>query len=297
MPHGRDRFRTAVAGTALLCAVAVLAGCSGGGDGPGPRAASAAPKPTPPPKPVWNVSPSSVAAVGDSITRAFDACTVLADCPEMSWATGTDTEVNSLALRLLGPARVAGRSWNLARTGARMAELPEQMAAAAAERPELVTVMMGANDACRARAEEMTPVGEFRASFAAALTRLRAGAPKAQVYVSSLPDLRRLWETGRVSPLGRQVWQLGICGAMLKDPTDLGPTAERRRTAVRDRVVAYNRVLREECAKDARCRYDGGAVFGFAFDQPQLSPWDFFHPSKSGQARLAELAYRQITKA
>lgn len=294
MPHGRHRFRTAVAGTALLCAVTALAGCSGG---PTPRAAATSTKPTPPPKPVWNVSPSSVAAVGDSITRAFDACTVLADCPEMSWATGTDTEVNSLALRLLGPARVAGRSWNLARTGARMAELPEQMAAAAAERPELVTVMMGANDACRTRAEEMTPVEEFRASFAAALTRLRAGAPKAQVYVSSLPDLRRLWETGRVSPLGRQVWQLGICGAMLKDPTDLSPAAERRRTSVRDRVVAYNRVLREECAKTERCRYDGGAVFGFAFDQPQLSPWDFFHPSKSGQARLAELAYRQVTRA
>ncbi|MEU8619721.1 SGNH/GDSL hydrolase family protein [Streptomyces sp. NPDC048623] len=298
MPHGRHRFRTAAAGTALLCAVTVLAGCSnadGGPDSPTGRTRAASPKPRPP-KPVWDVSPGSVAAVGDSVTRAFDACTVLADCPEVSWATGTDAQVNSLALRLLGPARVAGRSWNLARSGARMAELPEQMAAAAAERPELVTVMMGANDACRDRAEDMTPVDDFRASFVAALGRLRAGAPKAQVYVSSLPDLRRLWETGRVSPLGRQVWQLGVCGAMLKDATDLGPAAERRRTAVRDRVVAYNRVLREECAKDPRCRDDGGAVFGFAFDRPQLSPWDFFHPSKDGQARLAEIAYRRITK-
>ncbi|WMX47232.1 SGNH/GDSL hydrolase family protein [Streptomyces roseicoloratus] len=299
MLRGRHRFRAAAAGTALLCAVTALAGCSAeGGTGQGPHAASAAPKPrpTPPPKPVWNVSPGSVAAVGDSVTRAFDACAVLADCPEASWATGTDAAVNSLALRLLGPEKVAGRSWNLARSGARMAELPEQMAAAAAERPELVTVMMGANDACRPRAADMTPVEDFRASFTTALARLRAGAPKAQVYVSSVPDLRRLWETGRVSPMGRQVWKLGVCGSMLADPEDLGAAAEERRTRVRDRVVAYNEVLREVCAKDDRCRYDGGAVFGFAFGRAQLSPWDFFHPSRDGQARLAEIAYRQISR-
>ncbi|MFE0648055.1 SGNH/GDSL hydrolase family protein [Streptomyces sp. NPDC059534] len=292
--RGRRRFRTAVAtGTAALLCAGALAGCTTGP--PDAAAPGRRPPATPKPEPSWDVSPASVAAVGDSVTRAFDACAVLSDCPEVSWATGTDAAVNSLALRLLGPARVATHSWNLARTGARMAELPEQMAGAAAERPELVTVMMGANDACRPTPGMMTPVADFRASFESALARLRAGAPKAQVYVSSVPDLRHLWSTGRVSPLGVQVWKLGICGSMLADAEDLGPAAERRRAAVRDRVVAYNRVLEEVCAKDARCRYDGGAVFGFRFGGGQLSPWDRFHPSKDGQARLAELAYRRIT--
>ncbi|MFF1505814.1 SGNH/GDSL hydrolase family protein [Streptomyces sp. NPDC058326] len=295
--HGRSRFRTAVATAtaALLCAGA-LSGCTS--EEPAAQTATAKPaqRPTPKPAPLWDVSPASVAAVGDSVTRAFDACEVLADCPEVSWATGTDTTVNSLALRLLGPAKVATRSWNLARTGARMAELPEQMAGAAAEKPELVTVMMGANDACRPTPELMTPVADFRASFEAALTRLRAGAPKAQVYVASVPDLKHLWSTGRLSPMGLEVWKLGICGSMLADAEDLGPVAERRRATVHERVVAYNAVLRDVCAKDARCRYDGGAVFGFRFDGRQLSPWDWFHPSRDGQARLAELAYRRITK-
>ncbi|KQX53090.1 MULTISPECIES: SGNH/GDSL hydrolase family protein [unclassified Streptomyces] len=300
--RGRRRFRTAVAAAtaALLCAGA-LSGCTAGepdGTDPAARATSkASPEPKPkPPEPLWDVSPASVAAVGDSVTRAFDACSVLSDCPAVSWATGTDTAVNSLALRLLGPAKVATHSWNLARTGARMAELPEQMAGAAAERPALVTVMMGANDACRATPDLMTPVADFRSSFETAMARLRKGAPKAQVYVASVPDLMHLWSTGRVSPMGREVWKLGICGAMLADPEDLGPAAERRRAGVRDRVVAYNRVLAEVCAKDERCRYDGGAVFGFRFDGGQLSPWDWFHPSRDGQARLAELAYRRITK-
>ncbi|MEU2114599.1 SGNH/GDSL hydrolase family protein [Streptomyces sp. NPDC016459] len=299
--RGRRRFRSAVAAAtaALLCG-GVLSGCTSGEPAAedATRAATTRPTPKPAPErePLWDVSPASVAAVGDSVTRAFDACDVLADCPEVSWATGTDTTVNSLALRLLGPAGVATRSWNLARTGARMAELPEQMAAAAAEKPELVTVMMGANDACRPTPDLMTPVADFRSSFETALARLRKGAPKAQVYVASVPDLKHLWSTGRLIPEGLEVWKLGICGSMLADATDLGPAAERRRTTVHERVVAYNTVLRDVCAKDARCRYDGGAVFGFRFDGGQLSPWDWFHPSKDGQARLAELAYRRITE-
>jgi lysophospholipase L1-like esterase len=294
--RGRERFRTAVASAAaalLLCA-GTLTGCEAAGSR---AAAPPTPKPAPTPTPVWDRSPASVAAVGDSITRAFDACSVLADCPEVSWATGTDAGVNSLALRLIGVDGVAQRSWNLARTGARMTELPEQMARAAARKPELVTVMMGANDACRDRAELMTPVEEFRTDFATALTRLWAAAPKAQVYVSSVPDLKRLWSQGKDNPMGRQVWKLGLCASMLADAEDLSAPAERRRTLVHDRVVAYNAALREVCAKDRRCRYDGGAVFGFRFDGRQLSPWDWFHPSRDGQARLAEIAHRQVTAA
>ncbi|MFE6228492.1 MULTISPECIES: SGNH/GDSL hydrolase family protein [unclassified Streptomyces] len=293
MPYARRRFRTAVTGAVL--AVAALAGCtSAPGSGAAPPAARTAPAPEPEPPSRWAVPPASVAAVGDSITRAFDACSLLADCPEASWATGTDPEVNSLALRLLGPGRVAAHSWNLARSGARMAALPEQMARAAAERPELVTVMMGANDACRPTPAGMTPVADFRRSFEAAMARLRKDAPRARVYVASVPDLLRLWDTGRANPLVRKVWELGVCGSMLADPLDLGAAAEARRTAVRDRVVAYNRVLAEVCAADALCRYDGGAVFGFRFDATLLSTWDWFHPSRSGQARLAELAYRRV---
>ncbi|MEU0355747.1 SGNH/GDSL hydrolase family protein [Streptomyces cyaneofuscatus] len=286
--------------------VAALAGCSGGGSGDGvSQNASAAASPSAPPSPSpsasaasgWNPKPGSIAAVGDSITRGFDACSVLADCPEVSWATGSDSLVRSLAVRLLGPAKAVDRSWNHAVSGARMAQLPEQMALAAKERPELVTVMMGANDACRDSVALMTPVADFRASFEASMRQLRAGAPKAQVYVSSVPDLKRLWSTGRLDEGAKRIWSLGICRSMLAEADDLGPAAVARRDAVQERVVAYNGVLRDVCAKDRHCRYDGGAVFGFRFTGAQLSPWDWFHPSRDGQARLAEIAYRNITAA
>ncbi|MEU6014511.1 SGNH/GDSL hydrolase family protein [Streptomyces sp. NPDC047515] len=293
----RTRTATAVLAIVSLLGVATLTSCDADRDGTTKGAASGQRQPSARPGPVWDRSPGSVAAVGDSITRGFDACSVLADCPEVSWATGTDSEVRSLAVRLLGESGAAARSWNHAATGARIAQLPEQMALAAKEKPDLVTVMIGANDACRDSARIMTPVADFRSSFEAAMRQLRAGAPKAQVYVSSVPDLMRLWQTGRGNALGKQIWKLGICRSMLGDADDMGAGAVARRTSVQERVVAYNEVLREVCAKDLRCRYDGGAVYDYRFTGKQLSQWDWFHPGRNGQARLAEIAYRNVTAA
>ncbi|MFJ3878179.1 SGNH/GDSL hydrolase family protein [Streptomyces sp. NPDC090077] len=286
----RRRARRTSAGLAVAVLAVAVTGC----DSPAPpaggeRGAQAAPR--------WNTAPASVAALGDSITRGFDACSVLADCPEVSWATGSDPAVRSLAARLLGDAEVPARSWNYAVTGSRMADLPGQVASAAQHKPGLVTVMVGSNDACRPTASSMTPVAEFRTGFERALKDLRSTSPESQVYVSSVPDLQRLWQQGKDDPLVRQIWKLGICQSMLAEPLSAEPGATARREKVRARVVEYNEVLREVCAADALCRYDGGAVFQYPFGADQLSHWDWFHPGRDGQARLAELAHRQVTAA
>ncbi|MFE6408098.1 SGNH/GDSL hydrolase family protein [Streptomyces sp. NPDC057837] len=282
-------------GVLAVVAAAVLgvAGCDAvGGDSAAPaRSAKPSPEPTPP----WDRSPGSVAAVGDSITRAFDACDVLSDCPEASWATGASPEVDSLAVRLLGKTGAARHSWNYAVTGARMADLPGQMAQAVRRKPQLVTVLMGANDACRATPSAMTPVSAFRADFEDALRSLRKALPKTQVFVASVPDLKRLWSEGRTSSMARQVWRLGICPSMLGDAQAVDASAALRRNTVQKRVEEYNKVLREVCAEDERCRHDGGAVYDYRFGTAQLSRWDYFHPSVDGQARLAEIAYRAVT--
>ncbi|MGW2034630.1 SGNH/GDSL hydrolase family protein [Streptomyces sp. NPDC001356] len=279
----------------LAVVAAVLLGAAGCDDGAGSAPAPAGTRAGAARPPVWDRSPDSIAAVGDSITRGFDACTVLSDCPEVSWATGSDATVDSLAVRLLGVTGAAERSWNYAVTGARMADLPGQMEQAVSRAPQLVTVMVGANDACRASASAMTPVAGFRADFEEALRTLRSALPKTQVYVASVPNLKRLWSQGRTNPLGKQVWKLGICPSMLGDADDLTGAAMLRRDSVQRRVVEYNRVLEEVCAKDRRCRFDDDAVYDYRFGTDQLSHWDWFHPSKDGQARLAEIAYRRIT--
>ncbi|MFF4291743.1 SGNH/GDSL hydrolase family protein, partial [Streptomyces sp. NPDC001633] len=141
----RRRRSRALAGAVAVTAVLGVAGCGvlGGSSAATKSEKTRAARAVQ----VWDRSPASIAAVGDSITRGFDACTVLSDCPEVSWATGTSEQVDSLAVRLLGRAQAADHSWNYAETGARMADLPGQMADAAVRRPQLVTVMVGANDA------------------------------------------------------------------------------------------------------------------------------------------------------
>ncbi|WP_149549765.1 SGNH/GDSL hydrolase family protein [Streptomyces marokkonensis] len=293
--RGTRRSRAVLA--VVTAAALGVAGCDAvGGDSPAPSGTEAKQgRPSPKPTPVWDTGPDSVAAVGDSITRGFDACSVLTDCPEVSWATGGSEQVDSLAVRLLGRAGAAERSWNHAVTGARMADLPGQMAQAVRRGPELVAVMAGANDACRDTTSAMTPVADFRADFREAMRTLREALPKAQVYVASVPDLKRLWSQGRTNPLGKQVWKLGVCPTMLGDADALDAAATQRRETVRKRVEDYNEVLEEVCAEDRRCRFDGGAVYEYRFGTEQLSQWDWFHPSVDGQAKLAEIAYRTVT--
>ncbi|MEU8683595.1 SGNH/GDSL hydrolase family protein [Streptomyces sp. NPDC048611] len=284
---GRRSSRTVALGSALVIA---LTACSGGGSAPqsgaaGKRKAAKAP--------VWRTHPRSIAALGDSITVGFDACTVLSDCPQVSWSTGTSPKVDSLARRLV--KNPAEQSWNLARAGALMTDLPDQVTAAADRKPELVTVLIGANDACRRDVRSMTPTDAFHADFARSMKYLRRALPHTQVYVAAVPDLLRLWSEGRKNPLGKQVWKLGICGSMLRDPDDLTPAAQDRREQVQDRVRDYNSALAEVCGKDPLCRFDK-SVFDYRFTGRQLSTWDWFHPGTGGQKQLAELAFRTITR-
>ncbi|WP_448317421.1 SGNH/GDSL hydrolase family protein [Streptomyces sp. CO7] len=286
----RVRPRPAVLAAVALAALPALAACGGGEE-------SAAPRPKASPSPSsWDRSPGSVAAVGDSITTGFDSCQVLSDCPSVSWSTGDSPQVRSLAARLLGDGATArARSWNFAETGARMSDVEGQMRQAAARRPELVTVLAGANDACRGSVKGMTPVEEFREQFEAALGTLRRESPKTQVYVASIPDLKRLWEVGRGTSMAQEIWKLGICPTMLGEAEAMDRKAVERRRKVRERVEEYNEALAEVCARDRRCRTDGGAVYAYRFGARQLSRWDLFHPGVDGQARLADIAYRAVT--
>lgn len=75
--------------------------------------------------------PNSMAAIGDSITRAFDVCCFYGDYPEHSWTTGYDggDVVDSQYERILAknPA-IEGQEYNDAVTGSQMDDAPGQAA-------------------------------------------------------------------------------------------------------------------------------------------------------------------------
>jgi lysophospholipase L1-like esterase len=231
--------------------------------------------------------PSSIAALGDSITRAFNAGRIpFRDTPSYSWATGT--KVSSPAHRL----RVR-LTYNDARDGARMRDLRGQAFRAAAQQADHVLILMGANDICHGGLAAMTPVARFRSDFDAALEILTTRLPDARIQVLSIPDLYRLWQVENGRFLARTAWRfLHSCDSLLERPRSSAPEDTARRSLVRSRVIVFNQVLGEVCAAYVQCTYDGGAVFQMRFGRGDVSSRDFFHPSRAGQERLAEVAWR-----
>ncbi len=271
----------------LVVAALVALACQGGtGTATVPGSAGS------PPVPAKDL-PSSMVALGDSITAGFGTCLTLTACPRNSWATGDGTLVNSHYKRILaGNPAIRGHALNDSSAGATIDDLPGQASVAVGQRPEYVAILIGANDACRTRIGDMTGTSEFEAQTNAALNTLRAGLPTARVLVVSIPDVYRVWELAHNNRAARDVWALGVCPSLLANPTSTAPADVARRQQFRDRIDAYDAILAKACQSyGPRCRYDGGAAHGTAFTMDDLSAVDFFHPSAIGESKLASVTW------
>lgn len=238
--------------------------------------------------------PASMSALGDSITRGFNAAGWFNDWPSRSWPTGTDQTVNSHYLRLAAlDGAIRGHAYNDARSGAKMGALAGHATTSVSQGAEYVTILMGANDACTDTEQQMTSVSAFRSRFKAAMDVLAGQQPEPRVLVASIPDLKRLWQVGKNSLSARTAWSAyGICHSMLARPLATAQGDVDRRARVRQRVMDYNATLAEICTAYRFCRYDGGAVFGYPFVLSQLSRWDYFHPNTTGQAVVADVTWK-----
>ena len=243
-------------------------------------------------RPAWAAPrlPDSMAAIGDSITRAYDVCCYYGDHPGQSWSTGS-TSYDGIAshyerIRHANPA-IAGHAFNDAVTGAKMAAAPTQATQAANQHARYVTILLGANDLCTSSPDTMTSATTFKAEFRQAMATLMAQDPKPYVFVSSIPNLYQLWQVLHTNSLARWVWAtFHICQSMLA-----ATNTETQRQQVVTREQAFNQVLADVCAGYARCRWDNLAVYHDQFSASQVSALDYFHPSLSGQASLASVTW------
>lgn len=236
--------------------------------------------------------PIVMAALGDSISAGYNACGWYVSCVQRSWSAGDNPDVNSHYRRLLAlTPDLGGHNLNFAVPGSTSADLPDQARRAVAEGAGYVTVLIGAQDACMASESAMTPVATYRRRVAEALHVLQPTGAK--VFIASIPDLKRLWRTGRNNVLARSLWSLGrICPSMLANPTSMAKKDEARRDRVRGRVIAYNKQLEEACLLyGPSCRYDGGAIFSFPYTLKHVSAWDYFHPNAEGQRAIAKATF------
>jgi len=238
--------------------------------------------------------PNSMAATGDSITRAFNTCrTAFTDCPQNSWATGTEAAVNSFYLRILERnAGIREHLHNDAVSGARMSGLNEQVTTAVGQSVEYLTIEMGANDVCTSEEGTMTSVASFRSSFESAIRTLRERLPAATISVGSIPNIYNLWSVLHTNRTALSTWSLfRICQSMLRRAESLAREDEERRLRVQRREVEFNTVLREVCATDEKCEFDANTGYEFRFEAGEVSTNDFFHPSVRGQATIASIEF------
>jgi lysophospholipase L1-like esterase len=237
------------------------------------------------------VLPSSMAAAGDSITRAFDATPCpfpYSDCPAYSWSTGTSTSVDSQYLRILSRNRkIKGHAYNDAKTGAQMSALDGQLASAASQHVQYATVLMGANDVCTSSISTMTPTSTFQSEVQKALTDFFAADPQAHLYLSSLPNIYQLWSTLHNNPSAETDWKtFNICQSMLATSnTD----AQRQQVVAQE--VADNQTLAAACSAFTHCLWDGYAGYNFAFPASDISTLDYFHPNVTGQKAIAAITW------
>src|SRR2546421_11103987 len=153
---------------------------------PGP--APALPPPAPAAAATAGPPPASMASMGDSIPRAFNACGFYVDCPSRSFSTGGYTPVNSQATRITAKnSALAGHVFNDARSGAVAADMPGQAATAVSQHVQYVTILIGGNDACTSSEATMTSVAAFRASIDNTPPTLKSGLPTSPAEPVSTP--------------------------------------------------------------------------------------------------------------
>ena len=237
--------------------------------------------------------PNSIASTGDSITRAYNTGSPFADNPASSWSTGTTATVSSHYLRILARnGGISGHAFNDAKTGAVMANLDGQLTVVAGQHVDYVTILMGANDACASSVATMTPVATFQSQFSTALAHFTTASPKTKIFVSSIPNIYNLWSLLHTNGSARFIWAIGsICQSMLANPTSTSKADATRRATVLQRVVDLNTQLATVCGHYSQCRFDGDAVFNTVFTTSDVNTRDYFHPSTSGQARLAGVTW------
>lgn len=236
--------------------------------------------------------PTKMAALGDSISQAAMTCSSLLTCPPNSWTTGTTASVNSHFTRLRTAGATGLVAYNNAVSGALSSGLNAQAAKAVTQGAQYVTVQIGANDACTRSVSTMTPTTTFKANVAAALTTLSKSAAAPEIFLSSIPNIKLMYDLNKTSTSAHLAWGLlRICQSMLANPTSTKPADIQRRDAVQARVVEYNAALAEVCSVTPKCKWDGGAVASYVFLKSDISTRDYFHPSTAGQAVLSSITW------
>ena len=279
---------------------------------PSPTPTSSA---TPTPSPAASPSPSRpplpalLAAIGDSYTQAYSVSPKYRyDHSQFSWVVGTDA--NDGVTSLLEHFRSLGASPTVvdaATSGRKMSDALRQaqvvVAAAAKLKPgttAYVTFELGTNDLCD---DPKTSATTFTNELQTAIDTLATGLPGgSRLLIVPVPDFRHFRTITQADPAARAAYTRAQfsrrCAPFLG--TD-SPLSIAQASAV---LASYDEALKAACdrlnaatgavtgAANLSCTYDEGLTSDRDFGIRDLSTVDYFHPSLSGQAKMAAAAWK-----
>jgi lysophospholipase L1-like esterase len=263
------------------------------------------------------LAPNRLSSIGDSISEAinaewFNPLEIVTRNHWASWVNGFHgfweamlgkTNVKSFNQRITANFGSSSRTNHMeSLSGADSYDLVQQATQAVSHGASFVTMFMGHNDVCQSSFADIPTDAEFEANWRASLNILRSGLPAgATVYVAGLVDIYKLYQLGKQKEaLGivdcEAVWlatlfEIYPCSTML---SPLNSEADRQFT--RSRNVAYNQILQRLVAEygqtDPNHYYHfTDAPFQYNFAPSQVSNFDCFHPSATGQRDLSTLLW------
>jgi lysophospholipase L1-like esterase len=252
----------------------------------------------------WNQIGVILQVLNFGLTRQMAAV----EARRMSWATGWRGErpVMSHATRLRYLHALEGTPfevYNASLSGAESDDVRlEQMQelnswsrkTIRAEFPDYVTLLVGANDVCADRPEDMRTTNHFYSNLETVVETVLARSPDTKILVSKLPNIENLRTVAKnastIMGTCDNLWKMiQMCPTLttLSDPT--------ARKQVAERVMEFNKAVEHLAQRASERHGDRVRVAHDIYDIP-FTPRDLaldcFHPSDVGQNRLAEETWK-----
>ena len=258
---------------------------------------------TPTAMPTTPPLPGLLAAIGDSYSQAYAVSPQYRyDHPEFSWVVGTSPSDGVISLlerfRALGASPVVV---DAATSGRKMNDAPRQAALVVAAAKKLpsgqaayVTFELGTNDLCDF---PMTGLAPFQQELSSALATLRAGLPDgSRILMLALPDFPHFHDMTQADPKTR-------AALLVPRPSNCPPYlgADPRTTFASSNyyLSKYDDILEAACdgmsatgTPAVICTYDSALLAESDFVSTDLGTYDYFHPSLTGQAKMAAAAWQ-----
>jgi lysophospholipase L1-like esterase len=248
-----------------------------------------------------------LASIGDSYAKAYDPSMLgprFRDHPQYSFVVGwaKDDGVFSLRERFEALGATNLQIVDAAETGKKMDRADDQarkvVAAAKALPPGstvYVTFELGANDLCSQPEDPVTSPATFERNLRAGTKVLVDGLPAgSRILMLSVPDFAHFHAITQEDPVARAHFlepsNVNRC------PPFLGANSAISLSRATQILGQYNASLFEVCDEieaggKIHCTRGGDGKTEWDWTIEDLSPRDYFHPSLSGQAKMAQAAW------